>query len=133
MNRLEAVVTRIEGEQSLHIIGFDFQGTSLTMMGLELPLGLKIGSKVILGAKPSHLAIAKNFTGEVSYSNQLDATIVHMENGTLLSSIVLEVQQKPLQSFITYKSSYRMNLRIGDSVKIFIKASELFVVEVCDV
>lgn len=133
MNRLHAIVTDVVGEQNLHIIHFDFQGSSLSMMGLDLPLGLHVGSSVVLGAKPSHLAIGKNIQGELSYSNQLDATIVSIENGKLLSSVILHVKDVMLQSFITCKSSQRMNLQVGDEVKLLIKASELFVLEVNDV
>ena len=133
MNRLEALVSAIEGEQNLHIISFDFLGKSLSMMGLDLPYGLKVGSSVVLGAKSSHLAIAKNLKGELSYSNQLDATIQSIENGALLSSILLELNKTTLQSFITCKSARRMNLAVGDEVKILIKASEIFVLEVKDV
>ena len=46
---------------------------------------------------------------------------------------LLHVKGIPLQSFITCKSSKRMNLCVGDSVKLLIKASELFVLEVNDV
>ena len=130
MNRLEATVISIESEQNLHIVHFVFQGISLSMMGLDLPFGLEVGSKVVLGAKPSHLAIAKNLSGELSYSNQLDATIMSLENGKLLSSLVLHVKGIPLQSFITCKSSHRMHLCEGDAVKLLIKASELFVLDV---
>lgn len=130
MNKLEAIVTGIEGEQNLHIIRFDFQGITLNMIGLDLPSGLKLGSSVVLGAKPSHVAIAKNLSGELSYSNQLDATIRSIENGKILSSILLDVKEGMLQSFITCKSSHRMALRVGDSVTLLIKASELFVLEV---
>lgn len=130
MNKLNAIVTNIEGEQNLHIISFDFQGTSLSMMGLDLPMGLHVGSHVVLGAKPSHIAIAKNLKGELSYSNQLEATLMGIENGKLLSSLILHVKGVPLQSFITCKSSQRMNLQVGDAVVLLIKASELFVLEV---
>lgn len=130
MNRLEATVISIESEQNLHIVHFDFQGISLSMMGLDLPFGLQVGSHVVLGAKPSHLAIAKNLSGELSYANQLDATIMSLENGKLLSSLVLHVKGIPLQSFITCKSSHRMHLCEGDAVKLLIKASELFVLDV---
>lgn len=133
MNRLEATVVDIEAEQNLHIIYFDFQGIRLSMMGLDLPFGLCVGTNVVLGAKPSHLAIAKNLSGELSYANQLDATIVSIENGKLLSSLVLHVKDVLLQSFITCKSSHRMNLCVGDEVKLLIKASELFILEVKDV
>ena len=132
MNRLEAVVSKIEGEQNLHIISFDFCGISLSMMGLDLPFGLEVGSKVVLGAKPSHIALAKNLSGELSYSNQLPAHIVRIEEGKLLCSIVLHVKNIALQSFITRHSYNRMALHVNDEVTLLIKASELFVLEVCD-
>ena len=133
MNRLNAVVTHIEGEQNLHIISFDYEGESLKMMGLDLPKGLHVNAHVTLGIKPSHVAIAKNLRGELSYSNQLPATIESIENGKLLSNILLHVKGNEIQSFITLGSSTRMNLQMGDEVTLLIKASELFVLEVLDV
>ncbi|WP_263833753.1 TOBE domain-containing protein [Sulfurospirillum oryzae] len=132
MNRLRAVVTEIEGEQNLHIITFDCAGSSLKMMGLDLPKGLHLNSHVILGIKPSHVAIAKHLSGELSYSNQLQATIASIENGKLLSNILLHVKESDVQSFITLSSSKRMNLQVGEQVTLLIKASELFVLEVLD-
>ena len=132
MNRLNAVVTHIEGEQNLHIISFDYEGVSLKMMGLDLPKGLHVNAHVTLGIKPSHVAIAKNLKGELSYSNQLPATIVSIENGKLLSNILLHVNGNEIQSFSTLSSSVRMNLQAGDAVTLLIKASELFVLEVLD-
>ncbi|AOO65926.1 TOBE domain-containing protein [Sulfurospirillum halorespirans] len=132
MNRLNAVVTHIEGEQNLHIISFDYEGVSLKMMGLDLPKGLHVNAHVTLGIKPSHVAIAKNLQGELSYSNQLSATIESIENGKLLSNILLHVKGNEVQSFITLGSSTRMNLQKGDEVTLLLKASELFVLEVLD-
>lgn len=132
MNKLAARVTHIEGEQNLHIISFEGDGYRLKMMGLDLPKGLHVDAQVTLGIKPSHVAIAKNLSGELSYSNQIEATIVRMENGKLLSSIVLHVKDFEMQSFITYASAKRMNLQVGDLVTLLIKASELFVLEVHD-
>ena len=133
MNRLSAVVTQIEGEESLHIISFDYEGESLKMMGLDLPKGLHVNAHVTLGVKPSHVAIAKNVSGELSYSNQLPATIVSIENGKLLSNVLLHVKGSEVQSFITASSALRMNLQAGDNVILLMKASELFVLEVVDV
>ena len=133
MNRLNAVVTHIEGEQNLHIISFDYEGVSLKMMGLDLPKGLHVNAHVTLGIKPSHVAIAKYLSGELSYANLLPATIASIENGKLLSNILLHVKGNEIQSFITLGSSTRMNLQIGDEVTLLIKASELFVLEVLDV
>ena len=132
MNTLPARVTSIEGEQNLHIISFEAEGYRLKMMGLDLPKGLHVNTKVTLGIKPLHVAIAKNLSGELSYSNQLAATIVGIENGALLTSLILHVKGFEMQSFITCASSKRMNLQVGVAVVLLIKASELFVLEVHD-
>lgn len=132
MNNLKAIVTGIEHEGNVHIVQFDFHGESLSMMGLDLPIGLHVGSTVLLGAKPSHIAIAKNLQGDLSYSNQLSATIASMEEGRLLVSFVLHVKDARLQSFITKRSCERMKLACGDAVSLLIKASELFILEVID-
>jgi molybdopterin-binding protein len=100
------------------------------MMSLDLGSNIQIGKKVRLSVKPSNISIAKNFTGEISLSNQLVAIIQNIENGKLLSSVSLKISDFLLESIITVDSSKRMNLQIGDEVKILIKASNLSIEEV---
>ena len=101
MNELKAIVSNIQSVDSLNIIQFDYAGIILTMMGLELP-NIKIGSKVILSAKPTHIAIAKDFNGNISLSNIIKAKIKELNNGKLLSSIVLKIKEQiTMQSIVT--------------------------------
>ncbi len=130
MNKLPACVTRIEQEQNLHIVHFEGENYSLKMMGLELPSGLVEGSHVILGVKPSHVALAKNLSGELSYSNQIQAVVQNIEEGKLLCNVFTQFGALTMQSFITQSSYRRMQLFVGDSVTLLMKASELFVLEV---
>ncbi len=127
-----ATVTSIESCDSLHIVKFNAYGTTLSMMSLDLAQNIKIGTKVKLIVKPSHIAIAKNFSGDVSYSNKLSSTIIAIENGQLLSSIELRFFDTVLESIITVASSKKMNLQVDDRVEAFIKASELSIAEVLD-
>lgn len=129
MNIITAQVKEIKSVDNLNIVKFDFNGVTLSMMSLELETAIKIGTKVKLTTKPTYIAIAKEFSGEVSYSNQLSAEIVHVENGELLSSIKLQTSDTVLESIITKDSSQRMNLHVGDRVTAFIKANELSIVE----
>ncbi len=130
MNELKAIVSNIQSVDSLNIIQFDYAGIILTMMGLELP-NIKIGSKVILSAKPTHIAIAKDFNGNISLSNIIKAKIKELNNGKLLSSIVLKIKEQiTMQSIVTYNSSKRMNLKVADDVVMLIQASDLFIKEV---
>lgn len=125
MSSFIATVIQIEHCDGLHIVKFNCKNQTLSMMSLDLSDTIQIGIKVRLVVKPSHIAIAKNFSGEVSYSNQLQTTIVSIENGELLSSVKLNFFDTILESIITLNSSRKLNLKVGDSVTAFIKASEL--------
>jgi len=130
MSHFLATVSNIESCESLHIVKFECQGQTLTMMSLDLNDSIKIGTKVRLVTKPSHIAVAKKFSGDISYSNQFFCTIESIENGQLLSSIKLNFFDTIIESIITLNSSKRMDLKIGDKVTVFIKASELSISEV---
>lgn len=132
MNTLVAKVKEINSIDNLNIVKFDFNGTTLSMMSLELKKYVKVGARVKLTTKPTYIAIAKDFNGEVSYSNQLHVKIVHVENGELLSNIKLQTDDTILESIITRDSSDRMNLHVDDEVTAFIKANELSIMEVLD-
>lgn len=130
MNRFKATVTNIRTKENLNIINLEFASQKLSMMSLDLHDSLRISSLVELSVKATHIAVAKDFVGSVSYSNQLDAEIVEVQNGELLSSIKLSVGDYLFESIITKDSSTRMNLQDGDLVKIFLKASELSISEI---
>ena len=66
---------KIENIDNLNIVTFDFLDSKLQMMSLDLNCDIKIGTKVILTVKPTHIGIAKDFNGDISYTNKLNATI----------------------------------------------------------
>jgi molybdopterin-binding protein len=130
VNSLIALVVKIDNVDNLNIVDFKFLDQTLSMMSLDLSDNIRVGSRVELMANPSHVAIAKNFRGVLSYSNQLEAKIKSLENGKLLSSIKLSIGSSILESIITLRSSKKMNLKVGDEVTALIKASELSILRV---
>jgi molybdopterin-binding protein len=130
MNRIKAKIIDIKANQNLHIVKFDSKGTLLTMMSLELPKEVDIGKTVTIGFKPSHLSLAKNFSGSVSFSNKIDTKIIAIDKGELLTIVRLSANCANMESLITLNSATQMDLNIGDEVTAFIKASELSIVEV---
>ncbi|MDD2895138.1 MAG: TOBE domain-containing protein [Aliarcobacter sp.] len=130
MNQIVAIIKKINNVDNLNIVEFDFNGTTLKMMSLDLDSDVQVGKKVNLITKPTNISIAKNLSGELSLSNQLVATIQNIENGQLLASVELNVNDTILESIITVDSSKRMNLQIGEVVTILIKASNLSIGEV---
>ena len=130
MSQLVATIKKINSIDNLNIVEFDFHGLTLKMMSLDLNADVQVGKKVKLSVKPTNISIAKNLIGEISLSNQIVATIENLENGQLLSSVSLKVHNTLLESIIIVDSSKRMNLQIGESVTILIKASNLSIGEV---
>ena len=130
MSKFIATIKKIQSIDNLNIVEFEFDGLTLKMMSLDLNDDVKIGKKVELSVKPSNISIAKNLIGEISLSNQIVATIQSLENGQLLTSVILKINDTLLESIITVDSSKRMNLQIGEVVTILIKASNLSIAEV---
>jgi len=130
MNQIKAIITQIDTVDTLNIVKFNFQGNALTMMSLDLNEEVSVGKEVILGIKPTHIAIGKGHIGLVSYTNQIQATIISCKNGQLLSSIKFSVNDIVLESIITLESTHRMNLKIDDDVIMMLKASELSILKV---
>lgn len=132
MSQIIATIKNIRNVDSLNIVEFGFYNHTLKMVSLNLSKQISINKKVQLSIKPTNILIAKKFEGEISISNQLKAKIVKVENGELLSSILLKVEDTILESIITVDSSKNMNLVEDEEVLILIKASDLFIQEVID-
>lgn len=130
MNFIPANITEIKSVDSINIVSFEAEGQSMRMMSLELDNSLKVDSKVILGAKATHIAIAKELNDQMSISNQLEVCIESVNSGELLSSVKFHFAGNLLESIITKESAVRMGLQEGDNIVALIKSSELSIVEV---
>ncbi len=130
MSKLIAIVSRIQSLESLNIVSFSLASITLKMMSLELEECLTIGTRVSLNVKPISVALAKNLSGELSYSNKIDATIKAIENGELLCNLSLNASEMEFESIITAESARNMNLKVGDSVTALIKANDISILEI---
>lgn len=129
MNKIVAKVTRIDTIDNLNIVEFEFHSARLKMMSLDLS-DIRVGQSVLLSIKPTHIAVAKEFSGQLSYSNQLVCNISQIEMGKLLCTITADIFNQPLQSIITADSARRMNLQLNDEITMLIKASDVSLLEV---
>ncbi len=130
MSLFNATIVNIQKHDSINIVTFSATGFTLHMMSLELNEYVTIGTKLVLGVKASSVALAKEFSGELSYANQLKLEISEIQEGELLCSLQLKSQDFELESIITKASKTRMNLEISDSVTALIKSSDLYIVEI---
>jgi len=130
MSTIKATVIEIQSEDILHIVSFKVGKSTLKMMSLELQSNLKVGSSVLLSVKATAVALAKELSGMLSYSNQIPLEIQKIEKGKLLSSIKLQNQDISMESVITTASCERMQLKETQSVIALIKSSDLSICEV---
>ena len=125
MNQLTATLTKIENVETLHHLTFLLGTQSIQMLSLELNPNIAVGKPVKLSVKSTDIALAKNFSGQLSYANQLKAKVTSVNNGKLLSSIGLDVEGFTLESVITLSASLDMELQEGDEVLVLVKGSEV--------
>ncbi len=128
MNKIPATVLSVKNEDILNIVEFEFKKHKMSMMSLELE-NIHVKDKVILSAKSSSIGIAKDLQGQLSYSNILKGFIKSIQNGSLLSTLEIQVEDVVLSSIITKNSSLRMDLKVKDEVFCIIKASDLSILE----
>ncbi len=130
MNQISAVITDMKSSDSINIVTFVVADQPMRMMALELSDRLSVGSKVILGAKATNIALAKEKNEMLSISNQLDATIESIKMGALLCSVTFNFAGYLLESIITRESAEKMQLDLGVAIVALIKSSELSIVEI---
>lgn len=129
MNYLDGVVSDIQNSDSLHIAEFEVEDTHLYMMSLEIPT-IHRGLHVRLAIKPLNIAIAKRFSGSISFSNKLFAIVKEINEGELLCSVRVNFKGHELEAVMSKKALENMHLKVGDTVVLFIKASDVFIKEV---
>ncbi len=130
MSLIDAKISAIESEGIIHIVTFQTQEHVLKMVSLELPKDLKIATEVKLQVKATSVSLAKELKGELSYSNQIKCQIESIEQGKLLSSIMLTTEKFRLESIITTTSLERLSLERGESVVALINSSDLSIAEI---
>ncbi len=130
MSDLTATVQSIQCNDGVNIVTFSLGEQNLTMVSLELDEALSIGSECILSVNASSVAIGKNLSGMLSYSNQLSAKVVSIEKGQLLARILLDISDNRVESMITLASTERLGLEVGDQVTALIKSTVLSVSKV---
>ena len=130
MSKFTATIREIVQVDDLHIITAKHGDITLTMITLELGKEVQVGRSVMLCVKATAVAIAKDFSGTLSYSNQIDLEIEHIEQGALLCALELQEKDFALESIITKASLQRMQLKEGERVTALIKSSDLSILEV---
>ncbi len=130
MNQIDATISKIESFENVNIVSFEVGSYSMKMISLELENSLKIGSKVQIGTKATHISLAKNLTSQISISNILHVRVKEVNNGELLSSVKFYFNDVVFESIITKESSLAMDIKENDKITALIQSSELSIIKV---
>ncbi len=128
-NEIRASVEEIYESDFLHVVKFDFNDAKLSMMSLELP-NIKKGDEVLLSVKPTHISLSKLYPSKTTISNILLSEVTDVQNGDVLSMVLLKTGESVLESIITLEASKKLCIEKGDKVYALIKSSEIFIKEV---
>ena len=128
MNRVPAEIINIETADAISLVDLVAFGDTFSCVLIETPETapyLRIGNRVSLVFKETEIAIAKNFSGQISLRNRFAATIRAIENGVVLSKITMDFHGISIISIITARSAATLNLQPGDAVTGLVKANEI--------
>ncbi len=125
MNTLQATVISIKRLEQLHYLQCRVGMQHIAMLSLQVDAALVVGSQVCLGVKSTDIMIATMHDLPLSITNRLQARITKIDNGTLLSSIILDIEGTVLQSIMTLGAAQALALSVGDRVTVLIKESDV--------
>ncbi len=130
MNKIKALIDTIETHDGITRVLLTSGNKKLTAITLELPDFFQIGSEANVIFKETEVGIAKNLSGEISFSNLLQGTVSFVNKGKILSKVNINVDGINIGSIITTNAVEQLSLESGDEVKVFIKATEVSLEEV---
>ncbi|BBG64984.1 molybdate-binding domain of ModE [Hydrogenimonas sp.] len=132
MNRLRGRISAIESSGELSRTDIECGDTVLTaylMGGVEESFREKVGSEVWVLFKESEVALAKDFSGQISLRNRFEGRIESIERGDLLAQVTIGYGNDTIVSIISRRACDAMKLQVGESVTALVKANEITLME----
>lgn len=132
MNNFIATITSIKQHESLYLLELNARGVMLSMLLFDLNPQFKVGCQVSLLFKETEVLLAKNLQGVLSIHNRFTATITHITEGIILSTVMLKSPAGELYSIITTNALHELALHNGEEVTVLLKASQISLEMYCD-
>ncbi|WP_457622434.1 hypothetical protein [Persephonella sp.] len=131
MNSVKGVISKIESDSFLSIITVKTDIGDFSVVLLETPETadyMRVGKNVNLLFKETEVEIFKNcsFLKE-SFLNMFDAQVESVENGKILSKILLRSGNNIFYSVIPKKSVDLLDLKQNDDINFLVRPNEITV------
>ena len=126
MNRLPGTIAAVECSGSIALVDVTVEGRHYTALLLDVDQDrYRVGAKATLAFNETEVALAKNLAGAISLRNRLPATVESIEQGQLMSRVLLRVGLHAVSSVITTRSLLALQLQPGDAVEGLVKSNEM--------
>ena len=128
MNILRGKIIDIQSSQMISLITVDVKGdlfSSIVLEGKKVPLKYKKKDDVNVVFKETEVGIAKNLSGQISFRNRFKAKIKKIDQGDLLSKLVLDYNGFNIESVISTKSVHEMKLKEREEIEWLVKTNEV--------
>ncbi len=132
LNQLKGAVENAETDGRLSLITVNVNGelfTALSDESLQNAAWLQPGRRVTLQFSAGDMAVAKNISGELSIRNRFAATVTHIKEGRVLTTLSLDYQGIPLYAVITSHAARALHITEGDLLTGLVKSTEMKVTE----
>ncbi len=133
MNKLKGHINRVEVNGNLSLVSVDINThTIFKSIVIETPETapyLKMGNPIYLLFKETEVILAVNYQNNLSVDNQISATIKSIEQGQLLSKVILETKAGPLTAIINVQAIEKLNLIVGKELSALVKMNEIMLSE----
>jgi ABC-type molybdate transport system ATPase subunit len=130
-NFITATVSNIKNIKNLYEIELNFHNRKIILINLELNENIKINSKLKLTIPSSTIFLIKELNQD-SYNsiNVLDATILDIKFGEILSTIDTKIFDTKIDVILSSKILEKLDIKIGDRVWLILRETQIDIVEV---
>ncbi|MEL6558098.1 MAG: TOBE domain-containing protein [Bacteroidota bacterium] len=129
MNRLKGQIKSIEvsGKMSIATVAIE-SGIELKSIVIDTPESatyLKIGKETTALFKETEVMISSDHSPNVSIENQISARISHIEKGSLLSELTLQLGQHQMVAVITTAKVEALKLQSKSDIVAMVKINDI--------
>ncbi|SFV61525.1 Molybdate-binding domain of ModE [hydrothermal vent metagenome] len=125
MNKIKTTIQDIKIVKEIYFITLKINEQYINILNFNINNKIKIGDIVYITIKSTNIALSKNLPEDISITNRLNAKIIDINNGEILTAIKLDIDGFILESIITTKAYLDMNLNIDDKIIALIKSNEI--------
>lgn len=130
MNILKGKITEVKVHGNLSLVHLTVGETPLKAIVIESPEQadwLRTGNAVNVMFKETEVILGKNCDHAISLQNRFPCRILAIEQGTLLSRLVMQHAEGRIVSVITSAAVRQLELKEGEDVLAMVKTNELMI------